>query len=196
MNRFGVIVASLLLIGLIAFAAMVRVTGPGWTGHAEEGGIGPAVPRAPAPLAGTLAMPVQGVLPAALRDDWSDPRGNGMRAHHAIDIMAPDGTPVLAAADGRIEKLFDSRLGGLSVYERSADGGTIYYYAHLDRYAPTLAEGQTVRAGQEIAMVGSTGDADPAAPHLHFEVHRMAAGEGWWQGRAVNPYPLLKATGG
>ena len=98
---------------------------------------------------------------------------------------------VLAAADGRVEKLFESRLGGHTLYQRGADGGTVYYYAHLDAYAPGVAEGIVLRRGQPIAAVGATGDADPAAPHLHFEVHRMAPGERWWQGAAVNPYPLL-----
>jgi murein DD-endopeptidase MepM/ murein hydrolase activator NlpD len=193
MNRFGIGVALLVVIGLVAFATMVHVTGPGWTGHAEEGGTGPDVARAPAPAASALVTPVQG---AALRDNWNEARGNGTRAHQGIDIMAPTGTPVRAVADGHIEKLFESRLGGLTIYERSADTGVVYYYAHLDAYAPGLAEGQAIRAGQAIATVGATGDADPGAPHLHFEVHRMAAGEGWWQGRAVNPYPLLKAAKG
>jgi murein DD-endopeptidase MepM/ murein hydrolase activator NlpD len=143
------------------------------------------------PQAGALILPVQGVDRAELRDNWSEPRGDGNRVHHAIDIMAPAGTPVLATADGKIEKLFLSRLGGNTIYERSADGGIVYYYAHLDRYAPALVEGQPVKAGQAIAVVGSTGDADPSAPHLHFEIHRMAPGEGWWQGEEVNPYPVL-----
>lgn len=193
MNRLGAGIALLLVILLVAFATMVHVTGPGWTGHAEEGGTGPDVARAPAPVAASMVMPVQG---AELRDNWNEKRGHGMRAHQGIDIMAPTGTPVRAVADGKIEKLFESRRGGLTVYERSADGGVVYYYAHLDAYAPGLAEGQAVRAGQAIATVGSTGNADPGAPHLHFEVHRMAAGEGWWQGRAVDPYPLLKAVRG
>jgi murein DD-endopeptidase MepM/ murein hydrolase activator NlpD len=187
-SRFGVIFALLLLLGVIAFASMVRVTGPGWSG-AGGGTTGPQVARASAP--GRLVLPVRGVQPAALTDDWAEPRGGGTRAHHAIDIMAPAGTPVLAAADGRIEKLFQSNLGGTTIYERSTDGGIVYYYAHLDHYAPTLVEGQMVRAGQEIAAVGATGDADPGAPHLHFEIHRMAPGEGWWQGEEINPYPLL-----
>jgi len=190
MSRFGIVVALLILAGVIAFASMVRVTGPGWSGTGG-GTTGPQVARAPAPAVGGLVLPVQGVQPSALRDTWAESRGDGTRVHHAIDIMAPAGTPVLAAADGTIEKLFQSKLGGTTLYERSADGGIVYYYAHLDRYAPTLVEGQTVKAGQQIAAVGSTGDADPSAPHLHFEVHRMASGEGWWQGEEINPYPLL-----
>ncbi|MBA2935808.1 M23 family metallopeptidase [Sphingomonas sp. CGMCC 1.13654] len=190
MSRFGIIVALLILAGIVAFAAMVRVTGPGWSG---AGGptTGPQVARAPAPVHGKLVLPVQGVQASALHDDWGEARGDGTRVHHAIDIMAPTGTPVLAAADGTIEKLFQSKLGGTTIYERSTDGGIVYYYAHLDRYAPTLVEGQAVKAGQQIATVGSTGDAAPSAPHLHFEIHRMAPGEGWWQGEEINPYPVL-----
>jgi murein DD-endopeptidase MepM/ murein hydrolase activator NlpD len=191
-SRLGIVIALLLAVGLIGFAAMIHVRGPGWSGKAVNAvGAGPAVPRAPSPASEALVIPVQGVAASALTDSWDDPRGGGVRAHHAIDIMAPTGTAVLAAADGRVEKLFASRLGGTTLYERSADGGTVYYYAHLDRYAPTLVEGQAVKAGQVIASVGATGDADPGAPHLHFEIHRMAPGEGWWQGREVNPYPLL-----
>jgi murein DD-endopeptidase MepM/ murein hydrolase activator NlpD len=140
-----------------------------------------------------LEIPVARVPTTALVDSFNDPRGGGQRVHGAIDIPMPRGTAVLAAADGRIEKLFESRLGGHTLYLRSRDGSMTYYYAHLDGYAPGIAEGLVVRRGQLIAFVGSTGDADPSAPHLHFEVHRMAQGEHWWQGTPVNPYPLLAA---
>jgi murein DD-endopeptidase MepM/ murein hydrolase activator NlpD len=188
-SRFGLIVTVVIVLLLIGFASIVRVTGPGWSGAGGKTTGPKSVP--PAPFTGELAIPVQGVAAAALHDDWAEPRGGGTRAHHAIDIMAPRGTPVLAAADGRIEKLFQSRLGGTTIYERSADGGTIFYYAHLDRYAPTLVEGQAVHVGDTIAAVGSTGDADPGAPHLHFEIHAMAPGEHWWQGTEIDPYPVL-----
>jgi murein DD-endopeptidase MepM/ murein hydrolase activator NlpD len=189
-SRFGIVFALIVVAGLIAFATIVQVTGPGWSG-VGGGTTGPQIQRPAGPAKGSLVLPVQGVQPAELRDNWAEPRGNGTRVHHANDIMATNGTPVLAAADGKIEKLFQSRLGGTTIYERSADGGTVYYYAHLDHYAPTLVEGQAVKAGQEIAAVGSTGDADPSAPHLHFEIHRMAPGESWWQGEEINPYPIL-----
>jgi len=188
-SRFGLIVAGLIGLLLIGFVSIVHVTGPGWSG-VGGGTSGPKVTAA-TPFSGAVMIPVQGVAASALHDDWAEPRGGGTREHHAIDIMAARGTPVLAAADGSIEKLFQSKLGGTTIYERSADGGTVFYYAHLDHYAPTLVEGQAVRAGQEIAAVGSTGDADPGAPHLHFEIHRMAPGERWWQGTEINPYPVL-----
>jgi murein DD-endopeptidase MepM/ murein hydrolase activator NlpD len=183
-TRIGLVITLLLVLAAIAVAAMVRVTGPGWSGTSDA---------ASAVASGPLVVPVQGVARAALADSFGDARGGGARAHHAIDIPAAAGTAVTAAADGRIEKLFTSRLGGLTIYERSPDGGTVYYYAHLARYAPTLFEGATVRAGQVIGAVGATGDADPAAPHLHFEIHRMAPGQPWWQGSEVDPYPLLRA---
>jgi murein DD-endopeptidase MepM/ murein hydrolase activator NlpD len=128
---------------------------------------------------------------AALRDNWGEARGGGTREHHAIDIMAPMGTAVVAAMGGRVERIFDSVPGGHTVYIRSPDGGTVYYYAHLDSYARGLREGMAVSQGQFIASVGATGDADAAAPHLHFEVKRMQPGERWWQGTNINPYPLL-----
>jgi peptidoglycan LD-endopeptidase LytH len=141
-----------------------------------------------------MIVPVAGVARSALSDDWGDPRGDGSRPHKAIDIMAPRGTPVVAAAPGVVEKLFTSDQGGLTVYVRSADRATVHFYAHLDAYRPGLAEGMRVRAGDVLGTVGSSGNADPAAPHLHFEVKRMRPGEPWWQGSEVNPFPLLART--
>lgn len=151
-----------------------------------------ANPRDAAQQDGPLIVPVQGVRREALSDTWGQSREGGRRAHEAIDIMAPRGTPVLAAAAGMVEKLFSSMRGGTTVYVRSPDRLTIYYYAHLDRYASGLAERQQIRAGQLIAYVGSTGDALPEAPHLHFGISRARADEGWWQGVPTNPYPLLR----
>jgi peptidoglycan LD-endopeptidase LytH len=147
----------------------------------------------PAAAEGGLVIPVMGVKPRELFDSWGDSRGGGTRRHNAIDIMAPRGTPVVAAAPGRVEKLFDSRNGGRTVYIRSNDGRTVYYYAHLDQYRPGLREGQRVRTGDVIGTVGSTGSASPDGPHLHFEIKKMAEGERWHQGEEVNPYPLLAA---
>jgi murein DD-endopeptidase MepM/ murein hydrolase activator NlpD len=145
-----------------------------------------------------LAIPVVGVKAAQLQDTFDDARASGRR-HDAIDIMAAEGTPVIAAADGTIEKLFFSRGGGgITIYERSPDSKWMYYYAHLSAYAPGLAEGQQVKRGQVIARVGHTGDAAAAGPHLHLAINSMAAGERWWQGTPINPYPLLagKKAGG
>ena len=145
-----------------------------------------------------LAIPVVGVKVDQLTDTFDQARSNGRR-HDAIDIMAAEGTPVVAAADGTIEKLFFSNGGGgITIYERSPDRKWIYYYAHLSAYAPGLAEGQQVTRGQVIARVGHTGDASSAGPHLHMAINSMGADERWWQGTPINPYPLLagkKASG-
>jgi murein DD-endopeptidase MepM/ murein hydrolase activator NlpD len=142
-----------------------------------------------------LAIPVAGVRAAQLSDTFRAARSGG-RVHDAIDIMAPRGTPVLAAADGVVEKLFfSSGGGGITVYVRSPDRRWSYYYAHLDAYAPGLREGLRVSRGDPLGTVGSTGNASPSGPHLHFAINRMADGERWWQGTAVNPYPLLAGDG-
>ena len=138
-----------------------------------------------------LAIPVVGVKATDLFDTYDAARGAGRR-HDAIDIMAAEGTPVIAAADGTIEKLFFSKGGGgITIYERATDPKWMYYYAHLQGYAPGLAEGQQVKRGQVIAQVDHTGDAIASAPHLHFAINSMAPGERWWQGTPINPYPLL-----
>ena len=138
-----------------------------------------------------LAVPVTGVRVDQLTDTFTQSRGDG-RPHDAIDIMAPNGTPVVAAAEGTVEKLFFSEGGGgITAYVRSPDRQWMFYYAHLQDYAPGLREGQHVARGDPIGRVGSTGNANPEGPHLHFAVHRMAPNERWWQGTAVNPYPLL-----
>ncbi len=144
----------------------------------------------PASARGGLLIPVQGIAAAQLLDTFSDARSGG-RVHDAIDIMAPAGTPVLAVADGTVEKLFDSKLGGLTLYQFTADRSTAYYYAHLQGYAPGIAEGRTLRRGEVIGYVGSTGNATPEAPHLHFAVFQLGPEQRWWEGTAVNPYPLL-----
>jgi murein DD-endopeptidase MepM/ murein hydrolase activator NlpD len=139
-----------------------------------------------------LAIPVAGVKPGELVDTYSQARAGGARRHDAIDIMAANGRPVVAAAPGKVEKLFFSRGGGgTSAYVRSNDGRWVYYYAHLSAYAPGLREGQQVPRGALIGFVGATGNANPAGPHLHFAINRMNAGEKWWQGTPINPYPLL-----
>ena len=139
-----------------------------------------------------LAIPVAGIKPKDLVDTFTQARAGGARVHDAIDIMAPTGTPVVAAAEGTVEKLFFSKGGGgITAYVRSPDGRWSYYYAHLERYAPGLTEGQRLPRGAPIGTVGFTGNANPAGPHLHFAVNRMSQGERWWQGSPVNPYPLL-----
>ncbi|QGL64563.1 M23 family metallopeptidase [Stenotrophomonas maltophilia] len=137
-----------------------------------------------------LLLPVQGITPSQLQDTFTDARSEG-RVHDAIDIMAAAGTPVLAVADGHVEKLFDSERGGLTIYQFEPSGRWCYYYAHLQRYADRLAEKQTIKRGDVIGYVGSTGNANPEAPHLHFEVHVLGPEKQWWKGESINPYPLL-----
>ncbi|WP_051241668.1 M23 family metallopeptidase [Azohydromonas australica] len=138
-----------------------------------------------------LLMPVQGVAPAELRDTFGDGRDAGARPHEALDVMAPRGTPVLAVDEGRLVKLFTSVPGGLTIYQFDPSGRYAYYYAHLDRYADGLREGMTLQRGQLVGYVGSTGNANPDAPHLHFAIFRLGPERQWWKGTAVNPYPLL-----
>lgn len=139
-----------------------------------------------------LAIPVAGVKPGQLVDTFNQARAGGARVHDAIDIMAPDGTGVVAAAPGYVEKLFFSPGGGgISAYVRSDDKRWLYYYAHLSGYAPGIREGQRVPRGALIGYVGHSGNASPDGPHLHFAVNRMSTGEKWHQGAPINPYPLL-----
>lgn len=142
-----------------------------------------------------LIVPVLNVRPADLVNTFTDERGGATRLHEALDIMAPAGTSVVAAAPGTIERLFRSEVGGRTVYVRSDDRETIFYYAHLDEYAPGLKEGQKIRRGQRLGTVGSSGNADPEAPHLHFAMLRISPSAEWWEpATALNPYPLLRGV--
>ena len=159
----------------------------------------PTPPNAAGPptvMPSGLAIPVIGVQPGQLVDTFTQARAGGARVHDAIDIMAARGTPVVAAADGTLEKLFFSQGGGgITAYVRSPDRQWIYYYAHLDRYAPGLQEGQAIHRGDPIGFVGSTGNASPDGPHLHFAISHMGPTDGFWQGTPINPYPLLATSG-
>lgn len=153
--------------------------------------------RVPAPPAASprsdtaFVVPVVDVSPAQLVDSWHDARDGGARVHEALDIAAPAGTPVVAAMAGRVEKLFLSNAGGITAYVRSADGTWVAYYAHLQRYAAGLAEGQVLKPGALVGFVGDTGNAGVGNTHLHFALASMRPGEKWHQGTPVNPYPLL-----
>jgi murein DD-endopeptidase MepM/ murein hydrolase activator NlpD len=143
--------------------------------------------EAPQPV--LQSVPIDGVKTADIRPMF-DETHNGHR-HEAIDIMEPRGTPVHAVVDGTVKKLFLSKPGGITVYEFDEAGVFCYYYAHLDRYADGLQEGMHVNKGDVIAYVGSTGNADPGAPHLHFAISRLGADKHWWEGPAIDPYPAL-----
>ncbi len=137
-----------------------------------------------------LIIPVAGVRPDQLLDTFDDARSEG-RVHDAIDIPAAAGTPVLAVADGQIVKLFQSERGGTTIYQSSADKKLIFYYAHLQQYAPGLVEGMFVKQGQVIAYVGDTGNAGAGNYHLHFSIAIVADPKRYWEGTNINPYPLL-----
>ena len=136
-----------------------------------------------------LLVPVQGAKASNILDTFHE--GRDGREHEAVDIIAARGTPVLAAADGTIEKLFNSQRGGITIYEFDPSRTWCYYYAHLDRYAAGIIDGMTVHRGQLIGYVGSTGDASAEAPHLHFAIFRLGPDKRWWQGTAIDPYPIL-----
>jgi peptidoglycan LD-endopeptidase LytH len=140
-----------------------------------------------------LLVPVQGILDRDLHDTFNESRGGGARVHEALDIMAPRNTPVLAVEDGRIAKLFVSDQGGLTIYQFDPSETYTYYYAHLERYADGLKEGDPVRRGQVLGYVGTSGNSAKDAPHLHFAVFRLTPEKKWWQGTPLNPYPLFRS---
>jgi peptidoglycan LD-endopeptidase LytH len=140
-------------------------------------------------------LPIEGLRPSDIVGTFNQTRGGGSR-HEAIDIAAPRGTPVVAAVDGVIQKLFASKAGGLTIYEFDQAGKYAYYYAHLDRYEPGLVEGMPVKAGDRIGYVGTTGNAPPGSPHLHFAVFLLGPDRRWWEGIAVDPYEALQKRAG
>ena len=153
---------------------------------APTGGVTPPVQPAGTPA---IRIPVAGIAAEDLHDNFGQPRSGG-RSHAAIDILAPRGTPVVAAVDGPIRKLFTSKAGGITIYQFDRDERRVYYYAHLDSYANGLAEGLVVKQGTVIGYVGTTGNARQT-PHLHFSVEDLPPTKEWWKGSPVNPYPLL-----
>jgi peptidoglycan LD-endopeptidase LytH len=136
-------------------------------------------------------VPVAGVQRSALASTFDDVRGGGRR-HEAMDILAPRGTPVVAAVDGRIVKLFTSAAGGLTIYQFDAEDEFCYYYAHLDSYATNLSEGEFARRGQTIGYVGTTGNAPPETPHLHFAIFKLGPDKRWWEGDPIDPFLVLR----
>lgn len=159
----------------------------------------PVRPSEPVPLpatngndapAGKLMVPVDGIKFSQLSDTYNAPRGSE-RHHEALDIMAPKGTKVFAVADGKVAKLFTSVPGGLALYQFEPTGKFAYYYAHLDKYADGIQEGQALKRGDLVGYVGVTGNSDPKAPHLHFAVVQLTPEKQWWKGTPVNPYPLM-----
>jgi peptidoglycan LD-endopeptidase LytH len=197
MRTFGVLLAGWLLgAGLVVALAAPRRVGTQRViprAGAESPSVAltgdPALVRGMTPNA-ALIIPVRGIVASELRDTYAQARSGG-RVHDAIDILAPRGTPVIAAVDGTIRKLFTSNAGGLTIYEFDRDERRVYYYAHLDSYADGIAEGLVVPQGTVIGYVGTTGNAPPGTPHLHFAIEDLPPTKEWWKGAPLNPYPLL-----
>ena len=141
----------------------------------------------------TLRTPIDGADIESFKGGFAERRGN--RPHEAVDMLAPRNTPVHAVENGTIAKLFTSKAGGLTVYQFNPGGRLCYYYAHLERYADGLREGQAVSQGDIIGYVGTTGNAPSNTPHLHFAVFELNADKHWWQGRPLDPYQVFKEKG-
>jgi peptidoglycan LD-endopeptidase LytH len=170
--------------------ARTAASGAAATGGATAGGDVALPPALEELRRRHLSLPVNGVRADQLVATFDEARGD--RPHEAIDILAPRGTPVVATEDGRIAKLFWSKAGGHTIYQFDPSERYIYYYAHLDRYADGLAESQTITRGQTIGYVGSTGNAKADAPHLHFAIFLLTPEKRWWDGTALDPYPVLR----
>ena len=136
-------------------------------------------------------IPVDGVKPEQLVRSFEDQR-SGLRSHEAIDILAPRNTPVKAVEDGTIARLFESKAGGTTIYQFDPSDQYCYYYAHLERYAAGLKEGDKVRKGQVIGYVGTSGNAPKNTPHLHFAIFKLTAAKHWWEGTPIDPYDILR----
>jgi peptidoglycan LD-endopeptidase LytH len=205
----GLAAAVGLLAGSLFFrthaAALVRMKKMSWhplVKRTPAAAVAPALPSPPGPVvsgeaaglgpdyerlrARGLLIPVAGYDEKMLRDSFQEARRGHI--HEAIDLLAPRGTPVRAADDGTVRRLATGALGGITIYQLDGDGRYGYYYAHLDRYAAFLFEGRAVRKGEVLGYVGTTGNAPPTAPHLHFAIVRVENAERWWDGTPLNPY--------
>ena len=151
--------------------------------------VSPAPPEALAHR--KFEMPVEGIKPEQLVRSFED-RRSGSRAHEALDILAPRNTPVKAIEDGTIARLFESKAGGTTIYQFDPTEQFCYYYAHLERYADGLREGDSVKKGQVIGYVGTSGNAPKNTPHLHFAIFKLTAAKHWWEGTPIDPYPILR----
>lgn len=135
-----------------------------------------------------LRLPIDGVRSESFRGQFDQRREGGSRGHEAVDLLAPRSTPIYAVDDGTVAKLFESKAGGITVYQFDATGKACYYYAHLERYADGLVEGRAIRRGEVIGYVGTTGNAPADTPHLHFAIFELNADRRWWQGQPIDPF--------
>lgn len=152
--------------------------------------VAPAPTSAVSSIEPHISLPIAGLERKDLQDTFNQARGSE-RKHEAEDILAPRGTPVLAVDDGVVKKLFLSKPGGITLYQFEPTERYCYYYAHLDSYAPGIVEGMKLVRGQVIGYVGSTGNADPGTPHLHFAIFELGPEKQWWRGTPIDPFPLL-----
>ena len=169
----------------------------------------PPTANAPAPSARVLApvattgdvarvrlrLPIDGSNVEMWRGGFDERRGGGSRGHEAFDILSPRNTPVHAVENGTVAKIFESKAGGHTVYQFNPDGTRVYYYAHLERYENGLHEGQPIVQGEVVGYVGTSGNAPPNTPHLHFAIFQLGADKRWWQGTAIDPYDVFKGAG-
>lgn len=135
----------------------------------------------------SLLVPVRGLRADDLVSSFADARGSS-RKHEAIDILAPRGTDVLAVEDGKVAKIFTSNAGGLTLYQFDPSERFVYYYAHLDSYAPAIKEGAMLQRGDVVGAVGTTGNAPKNTPHLHFAIAKLDPDKRWWGGTALDPF--------
>lgn len=186
------LVSTGLLVGLIALIGFVaRPMGDAKAVEGETLSLQDAPPPVTSdPKPGEILFPVPGVSPKAMADSFHEARG--ARTHHAVDILAPRNSEVVAVADGTIARMMTSAAGGIAVYQWNADATLVYYYAHLEGYAKGLAEGQAVTRGQVLGYVGTTGNAPANTPHLHFAISRVDKKGRWWGGEPVNPFPIWR----
>src|ERR1700719_3056465 len=189
-HMWPLLVAAFIVNQLFCFSTSALPQQPaGRPGQDIETPRAPVESTAPGPA---IASPIQGVKASELRDSFNEMH-NGHR-HEAIDISEPEGTPVRAVVNGTIQKLFFSKAGGNTIYEFDHASVYCYYYAHLERYSDGLHDGMPVSRGEVIGYVGSTGNASPAVPHLHFAIYLLEPQKRWWKGIPIDPYPILERT--
>lgn len=138
-----------------------------------------------------ILVPVAGADMSKVEDSFNEGRDAGERTHHAIDILAPRGTPILSADDGKILRMTTSTLGGISMYTADASNRLVYYYAHMDRYNDAMSPGRAISRGDTLGFVGTTGNAPKDTPHLHFQVMRWPADGKYWNGEPIDPFEAL-----
>ena len=139
-----------------------------------------------------LQLPIDNADVKAMEGDFAERRGGGTRGHEATDILAPRHTPIRAVENGTIARLFVSKAGGITIYQFDPEGRFCYYYAHLDRYAPGVREGMPVAKGDVVGYVGTTGNAPPDTPHLHFAIFELTDQKRWWDGKPIDPYLVFR----